>query len=261
MRSIGEDVRNRLERLDLPFDRTGIDPYGVCKRHLETFFVALGTLYRHYFRTSVYGLQHVPSSGRVMIVGNHSGGIALDAAMILSALFFELDPPRLAHAMADRFLSRLPFTAAWTGKWGQLTGLPEHASRLLEDDRALLVFPEGARGTAKLFHERYTLRTFGTGFVRLAMENKTPVVPVAFLGGGEAIPTVVNLVRLGRMVGAPYLPVTPYLLPLPLPVAIQIRFGEPLEFKGSGREEDALVSQHVARVQSTIATLIEEGRQ
>src|SRR5205823_1078265 len=108
--------------------------------------------------------------------------------------------------------------------------LPEHAIRLLEDDRLLLVFPEGARGTAKLYRERYSLVGFGTGFMRLALQTRTPIVPFAFLGGGEAIPTITNSYALGKLFGAPYVPVTPYLVAVPLPVRLEIRYAPAMTF-------------------------------
>ena len=145
-------------------------------------------------------------------------------------------------------------------KTGQFTGIPEHAIRLLEDDRLLLVFPEGARGTAKLFPERHSLVDFGTGFVRLALKTKTPIIPFGFLGGGEAMPTVFNAYALGKLLGVPYIPVTPYGLPLPLPAMMQVRFGEPLLFDGDGTEEDGVILEYVAEVKRSIAKLIADGR-
>ena len=161
------------------------------------------------------GIGHVPARGRAMLVGNHSGGIAIDAAMVIASSFLEMEPPRLAQGMAEKFINRLPFASVWTARCGQLTGLPEHAQRLLESERLLLVFPEGARGTAKLWKDRYSLVDFGSGFMRLALRTKSPIVPFAFLGGGDAIPTVTNLYKVGNLLGLPYLPVTPWLLPLP----------------------------------------------
>src|SRR4030095_7790311 len=122
-------------------------------------------------------------------------------------------PPRLAQGMAEKFLNQFPVASLWTSRTGQFTGLPEHAIRLLEDERLLMVFPEGARGTAKLYKQRHSLVEFGTGFIRLALKTGTPIVPLGFAGGGEAFPTVVNSYALGRLMGVPYLPVTPYLLP------------------------------------------------
>lgn len=254
-----DEISARVERLELPFDARGVDGYGVSKWHLGVAFRVLAFLYRSYFQVRCEGLEHVPSRGRAMLVGNHSGGIALDAAMVIAACFLELDPPRLAQGMAEKFINRFPFASIWASRCGHLTGLPEHAQRLLEDDRLLLVFPEGARGTAKLWNERNTLVEFGTGFVRLALRTKSPIVPFAFLGGGDAIPTVSNLYKLGKLIGLPYLPVTPWLVPLPRPARLSVRFGEPLRFDGTGEEDDRAIQAFVDQVKERIAQLIDRG--
>jgi len=201
----------------------------------------------------------VTKRGRVILVGNHSGGYAIDASMVIAACFFELEPPRLAHGMADRFINRVPFLSQLANRTGQITGLPQHARQLLNDERVLLVFPEGAKGTSKLFWNRYSLGQFGTGFMRLALSTKTPIVPFAFLGGGEAVPTIANLKLLGKLLGVPYVPVTPYLVPLPLPTRAKIRFGSALHFSGTGDESQAVVQEQVDRVKASIGRLIAEG--
>ena len=155
-----EAVRDLVDRLELPFNSLGIDPYGISKKHLTVFFNVLGFLYRRYFRVKAVGIENVPARGRAMLVGNHSGGYALDGAMVLTSMLLEMDPPRLAQGMAEKFINMLPVGSTWSSRCGQLTGLPEHAERLLMDDRLLMVFPEGARGTAKLFKERYSLVDF-----------------------------------------------------------------------------------------------------
>ena len=253
------EVEARIEELDIPFNRYGIDPYGVSKQHLGFFLSALTLFYRRYFRASVSGAQHIPPTGRVMLVGNHSGGIAIDAGMVIASCFWELDPPRLAQGMIEKFLTRLPFAAKWAAAAGQFTGLPEHAIRLLEEDRMLMVFPEGARGTAKLFKERYSLVRFGTGFMRLALQTQTPIVPVAFLGGGEALPTVMNLTGAAALVGAPYIPLTPYLLPLPLPVHVELHYGQPVMPSGDGSEDDHEILLKVEDIKRRISDLIDRG--
>jgi 1-acyl-sn-glycerol-3-phosphate acyltransferase len=253
------EVDARVHRLELPFNRHGFDPYGIARKDLTRFFSMLAWFYNSYFRVTVEGIEHVPVRGRAMLVGNHSGGVALDAAMVLASMMLEMEPPRLAQGMAEKFINRLPFASLWTSRCGQLTGLPEHAQRLLEDDRLLMVFPEGARGTAKLYWDRNSLVRFGTGFLRLALETNTPIVPFAFLGGGEAIPTVRNLYAIGKLIGAPYLPITPYLLPLPRPVSLQIYYSEPMVFEGEGHEDDEVIDGYVQHVKDRIAGLIEAG--
>lgn len=255
------EVARRIEALELPWNAHGIDPYGVSKKHLKPFFSLLALLYRRYFTVRCHGIENVPRRGRAMLVGNHSGGIAVDGALVLTSMVLEMDPPRLAHGMAEKFLNVFPVASVWTSRVGQFTGLPEHAVRLLEDDRMLMVFPEGARGTAKLYRERHSLVGFGQGFMRLAMQTKTPIIPFACLGGGEAIPSIMNAVRLGKLMGVPYIPLTPYLLPLPLPVRFDIHYGEPMKFEGTGKEEDFTVDRNVAAVKAEIARLIEVGRE
>jgi 1-acyl-sn-glycerol-3-phosphate acyltransferase len=254
------EIRDRVDRLELPFNQEGFDKYGISKKHLVVFFTALGWMYRNYFRVKVSGIEHVPVRGRSMLVGNHSGGYAIDGAMVLTSALLEMDPPRLAQGMAEKFLNEWPVASLWTNRVGQLTGLPEHAIRLLEDDRLLMVFPEGARGTAKLYKDRWSLVDFGTGFMRLALQTRTPVVPLAFIGGGDVLPTVMNLKSLGKLLGAPYIPITPYGLPLPLPRPCEILYGEAMHFHGTGNEDDEHIEVLVRQVKERVRALLEEGR-
>jgi 1-acyl-sn-glycerol-3-phosphate acyltransferase len=256
-----DEIAARVDRLELPFDARGVDDYGVSKWHLGVVFRALAFLYRTYFHVKCTGLEHIPARGRAMLVGNHSGGIALDAAMVMASCFLELEPPRLAQGMAEKFINRVPFASTWAARCGHLTGLPEHAQRLLESDRLLMVFPEGARGTAKLWKDRQSLVEFGTGFLRLALRTKSPIVPFAFFGGGDAIPTVSNFYKLGKLFGVPYLPVTPWLLPVPRPVPLAIHYGEPLRFEITGDEDDETIQRQVEEVKGRIAALMERSGQ
>jgi 1-acyl-sn-glycerol-3-phosphate acyltransferase len=255
-----EAVSDLVERLELPFNALGIDPYGVSKKHLAVAFSALGFMYRRYFRVKAVGLENVPPRGRAMLVGNHSGGYAIDGAMVITSMLLEMNPPRLAQGMAEKFINQMPMGSTWSSRCGQLTGLPEHAERLLMDDRLLMVFPEGARGTAKLFKERYSLVDFGTGFVRLALKTKSPIVPLGFVGGGDAVPTVLNSRTLGKLLGVPYVPVTPYGLAAPLPAKLVVHYGKPLVFEGTGDEEDSVIKGYVDIVKARIAELIEAAR-
>ena len=255
-----EAVRDLVDRLELPFNSLGIDPYGISKKHLTVFFNVLGFLYRRYFRVKAVGIENVPARGRAMLVGNHSGGYALDGAMVLTSMLLEMDPPRLAQGMAEKFINMLPVGSTWSSRCGQLTGLPEHAERLLMDDRLLMVFPEGARGTAKLFKERYSLVDFGTGFMRLALKTRSPIVPLGFVGGGDAVPTVHNSRTLGKLMGVPYVPITPYGLAAPLPARLVVHYGKPILFQGSGDEEDSVIVGYVDEVKARIAELMEAAK-
>jgi 1-acyl-sn-glycerol-3-phosphate acyltransferase len=256
---IDPDVAERLDRLEIPWSEYGIDPYGVSKHYLGVYFSALKFFYRRYFSVESHGIEYVPKRGRAMLVGNHSGGFALDGIMTFASCFFDLEPPRIAQGMAEKFLNKMPFASQLTNRLGHLTGLPEHAERLLADERLLMVFPEGTRGTAKLFKERYSLVQFGTGFMRLAMKMRTPIVPFAFLGGGEAVPTIANSYALGKVLGVPYVPVTPWLVALPIPAKLEVYYSTPMFFEGTGSEEDEVVYANVEQVKDRIAQLIDLG--
>ncbi len=256
---VDDEIMDRIEKLEIDFNRYGVDAYGATKKDMARAGTVMKWIYKNYFDVTVHGIEHVPARGRGMLVGNHSGGLALDALIVTSSILLESDPPRLVNAMADKFIERLPFASMLISRLGQLTGLPQHAIRLLNDDRLLMVFPEGHRGTAKLYGDRNTLVRFGTGFVRLALQTNTPIVPFAFIGGGEAIPTIVNLEKIGKFFGLPYLPITPYGLPLPRPVPLEIYYSKPMVFEGTGNEDDLVIQGYVDQVRDRIAELIERG--
>ena len=257
---VDQEIFARTGRLEVPFNRHGIDPFGVSQVEVARMMTVLSWFYRHYFGVTASGIEHVPARGRAMLVGNHSGGWAVDGMMVLASLFLDKEPPRLVHGMAEKFMNKMPFASLYSSRTGNLTGVPENAVTLLDSERLLMVFPEGARGTAKLYGDRHSLVGFGTGFMRLALQTGTPIVPFAFLGGGEAVPTVANLYKLGKLLGMPYIPVTPYLLPLPRPVPLDIYYSEPMRFEGTGNEEDHVIIDYVDQVKARIASLIQKGR-
>lgn len=252
-------VIERIEGIDIPFNVDGYDRYGVSRDHLIAFVTALRPVYEHYLRMTVFGRDQVPDEGGALLIGNHSGGIAFDAAMVLCALVLEGDSPRLAHGMVEQFLARWPFANTVLSRIGQFSGLPEHAERLLNDRRLLLVFPEGARGTGKLYRDRYQLVRFGTGFMRLALKTGKPIVPFAFIGAEEAFPSMFHVGWLAKLLRAPYVPVPPQLLPIPLPFSCQLYFGEPMHFEGTGDEPDDVVLEMVARVRNVIQHMVDQG--
>jgi 1-acyl-sn-glycerol-3-phosphate acyltransferase len=256
---IREQVRDAIEGFQIPFGELGIDAYGTSKTHLQSALTALGFLYRHYFTVETRGIENVPPRGRAMLVGNHSGGIAIDAAMIIAACALEMRPPRLAQTMTDKFLARMPLLGTWTSRMGQLIGLPQHAERLLADERLLLVFPEGTRGTAKLYRDRHSLVDFGTGFMRLALRTRTPIIPVAVLGGSEAFPTIANSYSLGRYLGVPYVPVVAYGLPVPFPAKIEIQFGSPMRPCADSHDDNSVIASYVDEVKDAISQMVQAG--
>jgi 1-acyl-sn-glycerol-3-phosphate acyltransferase len=255
----GPGTAERIAKLTPPRNEFGVDPYGFDIDYAVPALAPFLWLYRKYFRVEVFGIEHVPAEGRVLLVGNHSGQLPFDAAMIGVSLLVELDPPRAPRALVEKWVATLPFVAPFYARLGQVVGTPENCRRLLSAGEALLVFPEGVRGLNKPWSERYRLQEFGQGFMRLALETDTPIVPVGLVGAEEQAPALADLKPLARLLGFPAFPITPTILPLPLPARYQIRFGEPLRFTGAPDEDDAELEKKVATVQRAVEALLERG--
>jgi 1-acyl-sn-glycerol-3-phosphate acyltransferase len=167
----------------------------------------------------------------------------------------------MARSMVEKFVPTVPFASYLFARWGQITGTPENCRRLLEDEEAILVFPEGARGIAKSFDKRYQLQEFGLGFLRLALATQTPIVPVAVIGAEEQAPAI-NVKPLAKLIGAPSFPIMPFppFVPLvPLPTRYRLYFGEPLQFTGDPDDDDDVIEEKVRRVKHTIQSMIQFG--
>src|SRR5260370_4702745 len=160
-----------------------------------------------------------------MLISNHSGQLPLDAAMVAVLFVGEGEPPRVVRAMVEKWAATLPFVAPCFARIGQVVGTPENCRRLLAAGETIMVFPEGVRGLNKTYDKRYQLQEFGTGFMRLALETQTPIVPVAVVGAEEQAPAFFDFKAAARLIGFPSLPITPTLVPLPLPVKYHLWFG------------------------------------
>lgn len=265
LRSLQAELEARLARIPTRLNEYGVDPFGATPDTARRLLLPAALLYRYWFRVETHGIERVPS-GRVLLIGNHAGNtFAYDGAMLGMALLMEAEPPRLVRGMAEYYLPQIPFFTVLMHSAGSVVGTPENCAQLLEAEEAVMVFPEGARGFVKTFDKRYQLQRFGLGFMRLALETDTPIVPVGIVGSEEQSPAVADVKWLGRLVGSPAFPITPT-FPwlglggfLPLPVKFRIRFGEPLRFEGDASEDDAHIEKKVGRVTDAIRALIGEG--
>ncbi|HET6611485.1 MAG TPA: lysophospholipid acyltransferase family protein [Kofleriaceae bacterium] len=258
---LGPDLRARQNALVLHENELGFDPFGLSRKSLRYAVLLSRWLYRDYFRTEVTGIDNLPGHGRVLLVANHSGQLPFDGLVIGAAAFFDKSPPRIVRSMIEKFVPTLPFASTVLSRWGQITGTPENCRRLLESEEAILVFPEGVRGISKGFSQRYKLQEMGLGFMRLALETKTPIVPVAVIGGEEQAPAI-NFKRVAKLMGLPALPVVPYppFVPiLPLPVKYRLYFGEPLTFEGDADDDDEVLAAKVQAVKSRIRSMLHLG--
>ena len=261
LRLLGSDFEERFRLLSERYEQLGGDPFGFDPEAVRTAALASAFFHRAYFRTDVYDVDRVPE-GRVMLVANHSGQIPIDAMIIACALFFDANPPRITRAMFDKWAATLPFVSTFFSRMGQVVGLPENARRLLDMGELLLVFPEGMRGVSKPFEERYQLQEFGRGFMRLALETKTPIVPVAVIGAEEQYLSFGRASWAARAFGLPVFPLIPQILlpggQLPLPTKYRLFFGEPLYFDGDPDDAQG-VADKVYLVREAVAHILRRG--
>jgi 1-acyl-sn-glycerol-3-phosphate acyltransferase len=259
---LGEEFNARLARVPLNLTATGVDHFGLDPQWAKYALASAAFLHRKYFRTEVFGAENVPS-GRVLLIANHSGQVPIDGALIGASMFMDVEPPRFCRAMVEKWTQTLPFVSLFFSRVGQVVGVPENAKRLLEHDEALLVFPEGAKGIAKTFDQRYKLTEFGLGFMRLAIETGTPIIPISVIGGEEQYVSVGNFDRAAKLLRMPSVPILPQLLlpfgALPLPTRYRITFGEPMRFGGDPDDDDAIIEEKVFLVKATIQSMINRG--
>jgi 1-acyl-sn-glycerol-3-phosphate acyltransferase len=207
--SDGNDLRRYLPAIEP--DRR-IDDWGRSERIEEALDrTIVEFLYRLWFRCEVEGVEHVPADGGALLVANHSGALPPDASMIAKAVREEHRRPRPVHITVEHFFKGYPGFSMLLPKVGCVPAHPANVHRLLFDEGALvLVFPEGRKGTEKLYRDRYRLRRFGRGgFVEAAMRARAPIVPIAVVGAEEAAPIFAHIRPLQRLSGLLYFPLTP----------------------------------------------------
>lgn len=252
-----EFLRRRLTG-EYETDQFGFDPD--LADHL--LLPVLRPLFRKWFRVETQGLEHVPDTGGALVVANHSGTIPLDALMTTVALHDDHPAQRRFRLLGADLVFQFPFVGAMARKFGATLACNEDAERLLTDGELVGVFPEGFKGIGKSFSERYTLQRFGRGgFVTAALRTGAPIVPCAIVGAEETYPMIGNARTAARILGLPYLPITPtfpLLGPLgavPLPSKWFIAFGEPIETASYGpaaADDPMLVFNLTDQVRETI---------
>jgi 1-acyl-sn-glycerol-3-phosphate acyltransferase len=232
----------RSERVEGVFDRTIVE-----------FF------YRYWFRAEVEGIENVPAQGGALLVSNHSGALPPDAATLAKAIREEHSRPRPLYVTVEHFFKGYPGFSMLIPKIGCVAAHPANVQRLLYDEEQLvLVFPEGRKGTEKLYKDRYRLRRFGRGgFVEAAMRAEAKLVPTCVVGAEEAMPVFAQLDFMKKLTGLLYFPITPtfpWLGPLGmlayLPAKFKLRFLEPIdtvELGGSEAAQDKALVQTVAQ--------------
>jgi 1-acyl-sn-glycerol-3-phosphate acyltransferase len=265
LRALAAEIADRLAKAPLELNAYGYDPYGFHPATARRLLLPAALAYRHYFRVETHDAARVPA-GRVLLIANHSGQIGYDGVMLMMAMLLDAEPPRICRGMAEYLFFRTPFIGTQVARLGGMVGTRENCVAMLEHGECVMVFPEGARGANKPWRQRYQLQRFGSGFLRLALETQTPIVPVGIVGAEEQQPGFANLERLGHRLGLPSLPITisqPWFglagAAFALPVKYHLHFGEPLRFAGDANDEDAVIEKQVEVVKDALRALLARG--
>lgn len=224
-----------------------IDPIGLDPVVHEMAWHLVNGLYFDYFRVEVEGIEHVPEEGAAMLVANH-GGAALpyDGAMLSLAVLNEMERPRRLRITGTEIFNMLPWLSHIYRKVGAAYAARDDATQLLERGALLGVFPEGERGFMKPVWQAYQVQRFGRGgFVELAEQTGTPVIPVAIVGAEEVHPALTVSARLAQLVRFVFPQqrveeIAVFLNPFPLPIRWRIRFLPPVLPDDPGSVPDPL---------------------
>ena len=255
-----------LEPLPAPRAELDLDDFGFDEPAAREWWPLFEFLYRVWWRVSVTGLSNVPGTGRALLVANHSGVLPWDGAMIKTGLRLEHPARRDARMLILDMFTMLPFLQPWLRQMGEVRACPENGERLLKRDELVCVFPEGIKGVGKLYRDRYRLARFGRGgFVRLALRSRAPIIPVTVVGAEEIYPNLLRLDFIGRPIGLPYFPITPFfpalgpLGAIPLPTKWWIDFGKPIVFEHGPELADRpmIVNELADKVRTTLQTMID----
>ena len=243
--------------------------------HIARTLPLLNPLLSAYFRSEVRGIENVPATGPALLVGNHSGGMVIVDTFLFTFAFYEhFGPQRRFHQLAHDIAARIPGLR----RYGTVAASHENAQRAFGIGAPVLVYPGGDVETFRpSWHSDRVEFAGRKGFVRLALEEQVPIVPVVSIGGQETalfltraqhLATALRLDRLARVkvlpvsIGPPF-GVNIFDLPgrLPLPAKITIEVLPPIDLRerfGARPDTDAVYEYVTSEMQDALDRLAEE---
>lgn len=233
----------------------GFDAWGFNIKNMKNNMRFTKFLYENFYKVEALGLENIPKNGRCLIIPNHSGQLPFDGMLVAYAMLTNAYGARAPKAMVERFLPSVPFIGNWLSSVGAVIGDPVNCERMLDNEEAVIAFPEGVRGSNKLYRNKYQLQRFGTGFMHLAMKHNAPIIPVAVIGMEETIRSYADIKPLAKALG---MPVAPLVIPFIFPSKVYIYFGKPIRFENDVYKEHDIKTR-VDIVKAAINELIQEG--
>jgi 1-acyl-sn-glycerol-3-phosphate acyltransferase len=232
----------------------------------------------NYFRGEVQGLDNIPADGPSLLVGNHSGGLMIADTFVLAQEFYDhFGPERRFHQLAHDMAARNPLLGI-IRRYGTVAASHANARRAFETGAPLLVYPGGDYETFRPSWHSDRIEFGGRqGFIRLALDQNVPIVPVVSIGGQETAlfltrgQRAAKLIGLDRMTRIKVLPVSvgpPFgvnLLDLPgrmpLPAKVKVQVLEPIDLRerfGERPDPDRVYRAVTGMMQEQLDELSEE---
>ncbi len=210
---------------------------------------------RKYFRLQIEGLENIPRTGGVLIAPNHSGYSGFDATLL--SYILTKDAKRIPRVLTHHFWFLTKTTSVSAKKMGFVEATYENGLELLKSKHVVVLFPEGEKGNFKPTSKMYQLQEFKRGFVRMAIESQTPIVPAIIIGAEE---TSINLSQLKF---TKFLKGTVIPLPLnliPLPAKWKIKFLPPihLPYETSAANDKELMHEIAQDIQERMQRALKE---
>jgi 1-acyl-sn-glycerol-3-phosphate acyltransferase len=253
-------------------DLDGWDP-----DYIERVLPLMSTVFNNYFRGEVRGLENIPEDGPALLVGNHSGGTLIADTFVFTMAFYKrFGPQRRFHQLAHDIAATLP--GLGIRQFGTVRANHDNARKAFEIGAPVLVYPGGDHESFRPSWETDKIDFGGRqGFIRLAIEQNVPIVPVVaiggqetalFLGQGRKISKALRLENLTRIKVfpvqiAPPTGVTLLDLPIriPVPAKITIEVLPPIDLKerfGADPEPEKIYDEVTGEMQETLSELADE---
>ena len=234
-------------------------------------------LVRAYFRSEVTGLENIPD-GPSLLVGNHSGGTLIADTFAFAFEFYDhFGPDRRFHQLAHDVAARMP-GFGMLRRYGVLAASHDNARRAFAAGAPVLVYPGGDWESFRpSWHSDQVEFGGRKGFVKLALEEGVPIVPVVAIGGQETALFVTRGRRIAKLTGldrltrikvfpiqiAPPFGVTVLDLPtrVPLPAKIKVEVRPPIDLRerfGPEPDPDEVYDEVTGEMQESLDALSDE---
>lgn len=150
-------------------------------------------LLKYLFGCEVIGLEKLQADRQYLLVGNHSVGVMIEGFMLLDAWEARFSGHPICYALAHRFFFNFPAINSMMNKVGCIPASYEASQEAFAEGNSVLVFPGGNYEAMRTYSEREVC-DFGQkkGWIKLALKNQVPVVPVSIAGSHFVNPNFVR---------------------------------------------------------------------